>query len=76
MKTLLFSAGILCLMYLVSKSLYKCGNKAELLLFVLLMVYTIYEGVAQLQGLPQILLVHPIEKLLEPVGRWLEQRLR
>lgn len=74
MKTLLFIVGMVGLIYFVSKQLYKHGNKAEFLPFVLLMLYTSYEGIAQLQGLPQIPLVHPIERLLEPVGRWLEQR--
>lgn len=75
MKTLLFSAGMICLIYFVSKPLHKRGNKEELLLFVLLMIYTIYEGIAQLQGLPKVPLIYPVERLLEPVGRWLEQRL-
>lgn len=75
MKTLLFIAGMIGLIHFVSKNLYKYGNKTEFLLFVLLMLSTTYEGIAQLQGLPQIPLVHPIERLLEPVGRGLEQRL-
>ncbi|MFC6601544.1 hypothetical protein [Ectobacillus funiculus] len=75
MQTLLFSMGMIGLIYFISKYLHKHGDKTELLLFVLLMVYTTYEGIAELQGLPHISIIYPVERLLDPIGRWLEQRL-
>ncbi|WP_342046228.1 hypothetical protein [Bacillus sp. OTU530] len=67
-KTLLFSMGMIGLIYFISKHLHKYGNKTELLLFVLLMVYTTYEGIAELQGLPHISIIYPVERLLALLG--------
>lgn len=75
MKTFLVGAAMLSLTYFIAKQLYKDEKRAECTIFVLLMLYTTYEGIAELRGLPRLLLIEPMEILLEPFGRWIEQQL-
>lgn len=57
------------------RGIYRKKQMREMVLFLLLLLFSAYVGLAELASLPQIHLVKAIDFLFSPTGKWIEHVL-
>ncbi|MCP8971314.1 hypothetical protein [Ectobacillus ponti] len=72
MKYIIFILFIILLGYLGWRNLYGKERKRELVVFVSLLLYGAYVGVAGMGGFPYLNMITPFEMMLQPIGEGLE----